>query len=142
MSRKQRQPEAAIQRAVIEHLRRRGVSNSFAFHPANGGWRTAVEGAILKGMGVVPGVPDVIIIHNGKAFGLELKPVTAVLPTFSARHLKPCTAPAPPLPSFMASMKRSHNSKLGDSSPQPEFAHRANKRRPYARQITWKEIAP
>jgi VRR-NUC domain len=68
-----RQPEAQIQRAVIEHLRWRGVPNSFAFHPANGGWRTAVEGAILKSMGVVAGVPDVIIINNGKVFGLELK---------------------------------------------------------------------
>ena len=66
-------PEAQIQRAVIEHLRWRGVPNSFAFHPANGGWRTAVEGAILKGMGVVAGVPDIIIIHAGKVFGLELK---------------------------------------------------------------------
>jgi hypothetical protein len=67
------QPEAQIQRAVIEHLRRRGVAGSFAFHPANGGWRTAIEGAILKGMGVAAGVPDVIIISGGKVFGLELK---------------------------------------------------------------------
>jgi VRR-NUC domain len=70
---RRQQPEAAIQRALITHLRWRGVPNSFAFHPANGGWRTAVEGAILRSMGVVPGVPDIIIIHNGKVFGLELK---------------------------------------------------------------------
>jgi hypothetical protein len=70
---RRRQPEALIQRAVIEHLRLRGVPGSFAFHPANGGRRTAIEGAILKGMGVVPGVPDVIIINDGKVFGLELK---------------------------------------------------------------------
>jgi hypothetical protein len=68
-----RQPEAQVQRTAIEHLRWRGVPNSFAFHVPNGGWRTAVEGAILKGMGVVPGVPDVIIINNGKVFCLELK---------------------------------------------------------------------
>jgi hypothetical protein len=76
---KVRQPEAQIQRAVIEHLRWRGVPNSFAFHPANGGWRTAVEGAILKAAGVVPGVPDVIIINNGRVFGLELKTVAGRL---------------------------------------------------------------
>ena len=68
-----RQPEAQIQRAVIAHLRQRGARNVFAFYPANGGWRTAVEGAILKGMGVVAGVPDIIIIINNGVFGLELK---------------------------------------------------------------------
>jgi hypothetical protein len=66
-------PEQQIHRAVVQHLHQRGVPNLFAFHPANGGWRTAVEGAILKSMGVVPGVPDLIIIHDGKVFGLELK---------------------------------------------------------------------
>jgi hypothetical protein len=71
--------EAQIQRAVIEHLAWRAAPNSFAFHPANGGWRTAVEGAILKGMGVVPGVPDIIIINNGRAFALELKTSTGRL---------------------------------------------------------------
>jgi hypothetical protein len=68
-----RRPEQQIHRAVIEHLGRRGVPNVFAFHPPNGGWRTAVEGAILKSLGVVPGMPDVIIINNGKVYGLELK---------------------------------------------------------------------
>jgi hypothetical protein len=27
----------------------------------------------MKGMGVVPGVPDVFIVHNGRVFALELK---------------------------------------------------------------------
>lgn len=65
--------EQQLQKAVIEHLRWRGVQDIFVFHPANGGWRTAVEGAILKSMGVVPGVPDIIIINGGKVYGLELK---------------------------------------------------------------------
>jgi hypothetical protein len=66
-------PEQRIQKAVLDHLRWRGVINTFVFHPANGGARTAVEGAILKSMGVVPGVPDLILIHAGVVFGLELK---------------------------------------------------------------------
>jgi len=45
----------------------------FAFHPANGGYRTPIEAAMLKGMGVVAGVPDVIAIHQGRVYGLELK---------------------------------------------------------------------
>jgi hypothetical protein len=68
-----RRPEAAIQRAVFQHLRTRGAPGVFAFHPANGGYRKPVEAAILKGMGVVAGVPDVIAIHNGRVFCLELK---------------------------------------------------------------------
>jgi hypothetical protein len=46
------QPEQQIQRAVFEHLAIRAASTVFAFHPANGGWRSRVEAAILKGMGV------------------------------------------------------------------------------------------
>jgi hypothetical protein len=32
-----------------------------------------VEAAILKGMGVLSGVPDVIAIKSGQVYGLELK---------------------------------------------------------------------
>jgi hypothetical protein len=66
-------PEAAIQRAVFQHLRARAAPGVFAFHPANGGYRKPIEAAIMKGLGVVPGVPDVIAIHNGRCFALELK---------------------------------------------------------------------
>jgi len=72
MSRRAR-PEAAIQRAVFEHLRARGAPGMFVFHVPNGGYRRRVEAAILKGMGVVAGVPDVIAIHEGRVYGLELK---------------------------------------------------------------------
>ena len=65
--------EQEIQKAVFAHLRQRGAENVFAFHPANGGYRTPVEAAIFKAMGVVPGTPDVICIKGGQIFGLELK---------------------------------------------------------------------
>jgi hypothetical protein len=61
------QPEAQIQHAVFQHLRARGAPGVFAFHPANGGYRKPIEA------GVVAGVPDVIAIHNGRCFALELK---------------------------------------------------------------------
>src|SRR5262245_14332154 len=70
---RRRSPEAAIQRAVFQHLRARGTPGVFAFHPANGGYRKPVEAAILKSLGVVAGVPDVIAVHNGRVFALELK---------------------------------------------------------------------
>lgn len=62
-----------IQRAVFQHLRARAMPGVFAFHVPNGGKRRAIEAAILKGLGVTPGVPDVIALHRGKFFGLELK---------------------------------------------------------------------
>jgi len=66
-------PEQQIQRAVFEHLAIRAASTVFAFHPANGGWRSRVEAAILKGMGVRAGVPDIIAIKGGQCYALELK---------------------------------------------------------------------
>lgn len=66
-------PEAQIQRAVFQHLRARAAPGVFAFHVPNGGYRKPVEAAIMKGMGVVAGVPDVIAIHEGRVYALELK---------------------------------------------------------------------
>ena len=66
-------PEQQIQRAVFEHLTVRGAPAMFAFHPANGGWRSRVEAAILKAMGVKAGVPDIIAIKGGRCYALELK---------------------------------------------------------------------
>jgi hypothetical protein len=71
-----RRPEDAIQRAVFQHLRARAERGVFAFHPANGGYRKPVEAARLKGLGVKAGVPDIIVIHEGKVFALELKTET------------------------------------------------------------------
>jgi hypothetical protein len=74
MSRPSRlRPEQVIQRAVFEHLRMRAAPGVFAFHPANGGYRKPIEAAIMKGLGVKAGVPDVIAIHQGRVYGLELK---------------------------------------------------------------------
>jgi hypothetical protein len=70
---RRRQPEAQLQRAVIDHLRWRGAPGVFAFHVPNGGWRGPIEAAIFKSLGVTAGVPDIIILCDGRAFGLELK---------------------------------------------------------------------
>ena len=68
-----RRPEQAIQRAVVQHLRIRAVPGLVWFHVPNGGARKPVEAAILKSMGVRPGVSDFILVHDGKFFALELK---------------------------------------------------------------------
>jgi hypothetical protein len=68
-----RRPEQQIQKTVFLHLTVRPAPGVFAFHPANGGWRTRTEAAILKSLGVVAGTPDVIAIRDGRAYALELK---------------------------------------------------------------------
>jgi hypothetical protein len=66
-------PEQVIQRAVFDHLRTRAAPGVFAFHPPNGGYRKSIEAAILKGLGVMAGVPDVIVVHQGRTYAFELK---------------------------------------------------------------------
>ena len=66
-------PEQAIQRAVFQHLRMRAAPGVFAFHVPNGGYRKPKEAAIMKGLGVTAGVPDVIAIYQGNVYALELK---------------------------------------------------------------------
>jgi hypothetical protein len=81
------QPEAAIQRAVLEHLRLRAAPNVFYFHPPNGGARRPIEAAILKALGVVAGVPDIILVKGGRTYGLELKaPRRRLTPVQRAAH--------------------------------------------------------
>jgi hypothetical protein len=73
--------EQDIQRSVFQHLRARGMPGVFAFHVPNGtllgGKRNRkgvnIQGAILKGLGVLPGVPDIIAINRGTVHALELK---------------------------------------------------------------------
>jgi hypothetical protein len=66
-------PEQAIQRAVVEHLQRRGVPGLVFLHRANGGFRMAAEAAIFQGLGVRAGASDLLLWHAGQSFALELK---------------------------------------------------------------------
>jgi hypothetical protein len=65
--------EQAIQRAVCQHLRQRGAAGLVWWHTPNGGRRRPVEAAIFDGLGVRPGVADLIMLRDGRAFALELK---------------------------------------------------------------------
>jgi hypothetical protein len=66
-------PEDVIQRTVFQHFGARKAPGTFAFHVPNGGKRKPIEAAIMKGLGVTAGVPDIIAIRAGHTFGLELK---------------------------------------------------------------------
>jgi hypothetical protein len=68
-----KRPEALIQETVVKHLQRRAPKDCFYWHTPNGGYRTPWEAVAFKRLGVIPGVPDICAVHDGKFFGLELK---------------------------------------------------------------------
>jgi hypothetical protein len=73
-------PEQQIQRAVFEHLGKRGIHGLVAIHYPAGGYRRPVEAKILRGLGVRAGVPDVLIwAPPSRAFAMELKSETGEL---------------------------------------------------------------
>jgi hypothetical protein len=65
--------EQAIQAAIFEHIAWRGVKGLFAFHVPLGGYRRPVEAKIFKSLGVVAGIPDLLILHDGRCYAIELK---------------------------------------------------------------------
>ena len=65
--------EQTIHRAVVQHLRARGVPGLVFLHPANGGARKPIEAAIFKSLGVRPGAANLLLWHEGKSYALELK---------------------------------------------------------------------
>jgi hypothetical protein len=67
------QPEAAIQRAIVQHYRLRAAPGVFMFAVPNGGLRSKVEAAIMRGTGTVAGIPDTIWIKDGRCYALEIK---------------------------------------------------------------------
>lgn len=76
---KRAHPEDDMQRALFKWITLatpRIPQLAVAFHPANGGYRTKIEAARLKGLGVRAGVPDVMIPaphHLGCFAGLALE---------------------------------------------------------------------
>jgi hypothetical protein len=86
---------------VFEHLRLRATPGVFAFHPANGGWRSRIEAAILRGLGVRAGVPDVIAVRDGRTYALEIKsPGGRLTPAQNVAHAALRTAGASVVTSY------------------------------------------
>lgn len=66
-------PEQQIHRSIVQFIRT-AYPKLIVFHPANGGARSHVEGAILKGLGVLAGTPDLVIVMPGGRVGfMEVK---------------------------------------------------------------------
>lgn len=70
--RKRAHPEQSLQRGVVTLLSvALGGVAWFSHFPSGGGGE--MRGKILKGMGLKPGVPDILIIDGGRCYWLELK---------------------------------------------------------------------
>lgn len=66
-----RHAESQIQRAIVAALRAHGLT---VFAIPNGGARSHIEAAIMKGEGVQAGVPDLCVpLPSGKTTWLEVK---------------------------------------------------------------------
>ena len=66
---------AAFQAAWNDFPETRGL----IFHVPNGGARNKIEGMQLKASGVIAGIPDIILLWQGKAYGFEFKTLTGHL---------------------------------------------------------------
>jgi hypothetical protein len=66
-------PEQLLQKCVIQHLSWRAMPDVWWAHYPAGGWRSPIEAAIFRSLGVVAGVPDLLLVRHGQLFGLELK---------------------------------------------------------------------
>lgn len=90
-------PEADLQAAVMKEIGRRCGPDVFVFHVPNGGYRSAIEATNhLKRMGVVSGVPDLVVIIRGQAHFLELKAPggsTSDTQKFTMRRIREAGAP-------------------------------------------------
>lgn len=68
-----KRPEAALQKAVIQHLMLTGVRGMIYFSVPNEGKRSDELGAELRRMGMRSGVADLCLVIAGRAHFLEIK---------------------------------------------------------------------
>lgn len=80
--------EDQIHRAVVQHLKVRARPGVIYWHCPNGGSRNKVEAARFVGLGVKPGIPDILCLMDGTLYGLELKAEKGrVSPAQAAMHV-------------------------------------------------------
>lgn len=67
-------PEQGLHRFTIQLLKLNGAKGVLFYHCPNGESRSRLIGAILAGLGVLPGVADIcLVLPGGRAAFLELK---------------------------------------------------------------------
>ena len=74
-----RHDEDDLQRDVCRFLDVALPTGATYFAVPNGGKRHVREAARMKGLGLRPGVPDLLVIHDGRALFVELKTKRGVM---------------------------------------------------------------
>lgn len=99
-------PEERLQRDLVQHLRTRLPKPWLCFHIPNGGGRSKAEAGVLKAMGVLAGMPDLIVVgprrrlhpdifaHGADVIALELKAPPKPLKRGGVSKAKPRTSEA------------------------------------------------
>lgn len=70
---KRQRPEDALQRQAAAFLDTALPHGAAWFAVPNGGARSKTEAAIMAGLGVKAGAPDLLVFWDGKCFAIELK---------------------------------------------------------------------
>jgi hypothetical protein len=65
--------EEDVHKGLVEQLRARGNPEAVWFHVPNASKSTPGYRRKLASLGLLPGTSDLICLHNGEAFALELK---------------------------------------------------------------------
>ena len=66
-------PERTAQIMLCKHIALRKVPGLWWTHIPNGGSRNIIEASLLKKMGTLAGVPDLLFLLDGNNYWLELK---------------------------------------------------------------------
>jgi hypothetical protein len=68
-----RRPEQALQHTVGRYLDVALPPDAMWAHYPAGGFRKPVEAKIFRSLGVRAGIPDILVFHCGRVYGIELK---------------------------------------------------------------------
>jgi len=67
-------PEEAAQKSILQFLAISLPADALVWHtPNQRGTRAKWETALLRGLGVVPGIPDLLCLIDGRLYGFEVK---------------------------------------------------------------------
>lgn len=68
-----KRPEQALQKMLLHALGFMLPRDHLLIHVPNGGRRSPTEAAIFAGLGVLKGMPDLVLFWAGRAYCMELK---------------------------------------------------------------------
>lgn len=90
-----KRPEEALHRACVAYLRAALPNPWLVWHTPNGGGRSKAEAGIFKALGVLAGMPDLLVLGpNSQLLAIEFKAPPRRLPSGRLSKAKPVLNPA------------------------------------------------